>query len=49
MQTFTAFARESDITVAEDVVDQLIHRGFLEATSSIRPAAESGGTLNFLG
>ena len=49
MQTFTTLAHKSDVAVAKDVVDELIHRRFLEPTSSIRPAAESGRTLDFLG
>jgi hypothetical protein len=53
VQTFTAFAGESDIAITEDVVDKLIHRRLLKPTFGIRfgirPAAETSGTLNFLG
>lgn len=49
MKTFTTFAGKSDITVAEDVVDELVHRRLLEPASGVRPAAEGGGALDFLG
>jgi len=49
VQAFTTSTRECDVTITEDVVDKLIHRRLLEATLGIRPAAESGGTLDLLG
>lgn len=49
VQTFSTFASESDIAVAEDVVNELIHSRFFEPTSGASPATESGGTLNLLG
>jgi hypothetical protein len=49
VQTFTTFAGKSDITIAEDIIDELIHRGLLEFASGVRSAAESGGALDFLG
>ena len=48
VQTLSSFAGEGDITIAEDVVDKLIHRGLFESTSAIRPTVESGRALDFL-
>ena len=49
VQTLAAFTGESDITVTKDVVDELVHRRFFEPTSVTSLAAESSGTLDFLG
>jgi hypothetical protein len=49
VQTFPTFAGEGDITITENVVNELIHRGLFEPTSCTGPAAERSGTSNFFG
>lgn len=49
VQTLATFAGEGDITITEDVVNELIHCGLFEPTSYIGLAAESSRTLDFLG
>lgn len=49
VQTLSTVTGEGNIAVAEDVVNELVHRGLLESTSSTSLTAESSGTLNFLG
>lgn len=49
VQTLATFASESDITITEDIVNELIHRRLFEPTSSIGPTAEASRTLDLLG
>ena len=49
VQTLATFAVEGDITITEDVINELIHCGLFEPTSCTSPAAESSGTFDFLG
>lgn len=48
MQTLAAIASDTDVTVTEDIIDKLIHRGLLEFTVCARLAAERSRTLDFL-
>ena len=48
MQTFAALARKGDISIAKNVVDELVHRRLLKLTPCTRLAAEGGRTLDFL-
>jgi len=48
VQTLATFAGESDITIAEDIINQLIHRRLFKPTSGTSPTAESSGAPNFL-
>lgn len=47
MQTFTAFAFESNMSIAKHVVDQVIHRWLLELAALTSLAREIGWPLDF--
>lgn len=48
MQTLTTFARQRNVFIPEDVIDQLIHSWLFKLASGTRLAAESSGSLYFL-
>ena len=48
METFTIVACKSDILVAENIVDEIVHGGLFELAAIIRLATEFCGSLDFL-
>ena len=48
MQALATFTSQRDIFVAEDVIDQIVHRWLFKLASGARRATESGRPLDFL-